>query len=90
MSDQMKRAAMRKWLQAYFGTVLKIPADQIDPGRSLFEFGISSRQAVRLAGKIEQQLNMEIEATIAYEFPTIEELAGELIRRQAASEGADT
>lgn len=83
MNEQLKKITIRTWLREYFGELLNVSADQIDPARSIFDFGISSQQAVRLVGKLEQKYRLEIEATIAYDFSTIDELAAELASRDA-------
>ncbi len=86
MKEQQEKILIRRRLQEHLGRALNIPADQVTPDRSFFEFGISSQQAVRLAGKIESEYALEIEATIAYEYPTVEDLAAELARRLANRE----
>ncbi|WP_192758898.1 type I polyketide synthase [Actinomadura algeriensis] len=50
-------------------------ADQIDPDRPLEEFGLASRDAVAIAGELEQMLGRSLPATLVWEHPTIDKLS---------------
>ncbi|MFD0904115.1 SDR family NAD(P)-dependent oxidoreductase [Actinomadura sediminis] len=50
-------------------------ADQIDPDRPLEEFGLASRDAVAIAGELEQMLGRSLPATLVWEHPTINKLS---------------
>ncbi len=56
---------------------LKIPAHQIDPTHAFADYGIDSVMAVELAQDLEEKLGLyqPLEATIAWNFPTIKSLA---------------
>ncbi|MEB3278828.1 MAG: AMP-binding protein [Lyngbya sp.] len=56
---------------------LKIPAHQIDPTHAFADYGIDSVMAVELAQDLEEKLGLSqpLEATIAWNFPTIKSLA---------------
>ncbi|MDL4773287.1 type I polyketide synthase [Actinomadura xylanilytica] len=47
----------------------------IDPDRPLEEFGLASRDAVAIAGDLEQMLNRALPATLVWEHPTINKLS---------------
>ncbi|OLT33187.1 hypothetical protein BJF79_07860 [Actinomadura sp. CNU-125] len=50
-------------------------ADQIDSDRPLEEFGLASRDAVAIAGELEQMLGRSLPATLVWEHPTIDKLS---------------
>jgi len=48
-----------------------LPPDSIDPDCPLVEYGISSVEAVELAGRLEARLGRSVPATVLWEHPTI-------------------
>ncbi|MFV2175794.1 SDR family NAD(P)-dependent oxidoreductase [Actinomadura sp. LOL_016] len=50
-------------------------ADQIESDRPLEEFGLASRDAVAIAGELEQMLGRSLPATLVWEHPTIDKLS---------------
>ncbi|NKZ05534.1 type I polyketide synthase [Actinomadura latina] len=50
-------------------------AAEIDPDRPLEEFGLASRDAVAIAGDLEQMLGRSLPATLVWEYPTINKLS---------------
>jgi phthiocerol/phenolphthiocerol synthesis type-I polyketide synthase D len=48
---------------------------EVDPDRPLEEFGLASRDAVAVAGELEQLLGRALPATLVWEHPTISRLA---------------
>ncbi|SPT60426.1 type I polyketide synthase [Actinomadura madurae] len=50
-------------------------AAEIDPDRPLEEFGLASRDAVAIAGELEQMLGRALPATLVWEHPTINKLS---------------
>ncbi|TDC78264.1 type I polyketide synthase [Actinomadura sp. 7K507] len=48
---------------------------EIDPDRPLEEFGLASRDAVAIAGELEQMLGRALPATLVWEHPTINKLS---------------
>ncbi|MEO5876994.1 MAG: type I polyketide synthase, partial [Streptosporangiaceae bacterium] len=55
-----------------------IPAEQVDPDRPLEEFGLASRDAVAVAGELEELLGRALPATLVWEHPTINRIAAAL------------
>ena len=49
--------------------------DTVDPVKPLESYGLSSRDAVILSGELETLLGRRLDPTIAYQYPTIAELA---------------
>nr|BFE83921.1 hypothetical protein GCM10020093_065220 [Planobispora longispora] len=64
------------------------PLSAVDPDRPLEEFGLSSRDAVAVAGELEALLGRELGPTLVWEYPTINRLARGLAAGAArAAEG---
>ncbi|WP_189943111.1 type I polyketide synthase [Streptomyces aurantiogriseus] len=55
-----------------------VPGDELDGERPLTEYGLTSRQAVGLSGRLEQLLNRTLPATLVWENPSIEQLVRSL------------
>lgn len=80
MSDtEMTVAQLREWLRNWIADATGQPASQISDDRPMEEFGLSSRDAVAMAGEIEELLGVTLNATIAYQHPTIASLATRII-----------
>ncbi|MEW2356584.1 SDR family NAD(P)-dependent oxidoreductase [Spirillospora sp. NPDC029432] len=56
----------------------RITSEEIDPDRPLEEFGLGSRDAVAIAGELEQMLGRALPATLVWEHPTINRLSAAL------------
>ncbi|KOU67264.1 hypothetical protein ADK57_16880 [Streptomyces sp. MMG1533] len=55
-----------------------VPGDQLDGERPLTEYGLTSRDAVGLSGRLEQLLDRTLPATLVWENPSIEQLVRSL------------
>jgi acyl transferase domain-containing protein/thioesterase domain-containing protein/acyl carrier protein len=71
----------------------RIAIDEVDPDRPLEEFGLASRDAVAIAGELEQMLGRSLPATLVWEYPTINGLSvalasGEDVAPAAPAEAA--
>ena len=64
---------------AWVGQRCGRPAEEIDRDRPLVEFGLSSVDAVELAGRLEQSLGRTLPATLLWEYPTINALVSGLV-----------
>ncbi len=76
---EMTVAQLREWLRNWVAGVTGQPVEQISDDRPMEEFGLSSRDAVALSGEIEDLLGITLNATIAYQHPTIASLATRII-----------
>jgi acyl-CoA synthetase (AMP-forming)/AMP-acid ligase II/acyl carrier protein len=63
---------------------LNIDADRIPPDATFASLGLSSIDAVQLTAGLEQSLGFPLSPTLAWNYPTIEELAGYLAREFAS------
>ncbi|MGP6175236.1 polyketide synthase Pks13 [Corynebacterium sp. A21] len=75
MTIEQLRAWLRDWVIATTG----LPAEEVTDDKPMESFGLSSRDAVVLSGELENLLDVQLEATITYEYPTINALAKRLI-----------
>ena len=71
------------WLANKVAAVLKIDASAIEFNTSFAKLGLDSLAAITISGDLEQWLEMEIDATILYQYSTIEELSEYLIQEIA-------
>ncbi|MBE9215021.1 AMP-binding protein [Plectonema cf. radiosum LEGE 06105] len=73
-------SSIQNWLVNWLSGKLKLPNKAIDINKSFADYGIDSVIAVELAQDLQEWLNYPhaIEATIAWNFPTIESLSNYL------------
>lgn len=72
---------IRRWMANKVARRLKVEATSLDVHASFAQLGLDSLAAVDMSGELEKWLNLEIEATILYEYPSINELAEHLAKR---------
>jgi acyl carrier protein len=68
-------------LQEELGRVLKLAPARIDRGRALGTMGLDSLMALEFVRRLGATLGIAIPATAVFNYPTIELLAGNLIRK---------
>ena len=71
---------LRRLLTQQLADMCGLPPDEVDPDRPLDEHGLSSRDAVALAGYLETLLDRLLPPTLVWEYPTISRLASALAR----------
>ncbi|MDO5511253.1 polyketide synthase Pks13 [Corynebacterium sp.] len=76
---------LRGWLRDWVGNVTGLASEEITDTKPMENFGLSSRDAVVLSGELENLLGVPLDATIAYEYPTIQALAQRLVDGEPAS-----
>ena len=81
---EKRSESIQDWLSQWLSNKLQIPFGKIDRTLSFADYGIDSVMAVELAQDLEEWLpdDLEIEPTLAWNFPTIEALAGYLAGEQ--------
>ena len=84
--------SIQTWLVNWLSEKLKLPENAIDRNKSFAEYGIDSVIAVELAQDLQEWLNYPhpIEATIAWNFPTIELLGNYLAQTLVQETQIDT
>lgn len=70
---------LRAWLRDWVSQATGVAATEILDSTPLENYGLSSRDAVVLSGELENLLGTRLDATVAYEYPTIELLANRLL-----------
>ena len=76
---------LRGWLRTWVAQTTGLSAEEITDTKPLENFGLSSRDAVVLSGELENLLGIKLEPTVAYEYPTIAQLAERLVNGAAAA-----
>ncbi|WP_411702648.1 beta-ketoacyl synthase N-terminal-like domain-containing protein [Corynebacterium sp. LaCa142] len=74
---------LRAWLRDWVSQATGVAATEILDSTPLENYGLSSRDAVVLSGELENLLGTQLDATVAYEYPTIELLANRLLNEPA-------
>lgn len=70
---------LRVWLRNWVIETTGVEPEEVTDTKPLENFGLSSRDAVVLSGELENLLGTHLDATVAYEYPTIAQLADRLI-----------
>ena len=70
------------WLSTWLSRELEMPEAEIDVTRSLMDYGLSSIIATMLVGELEDRYGLQLPVTLAWDYPTIEEMAGYLWTRR--------
>lgn len=76
---------LRGWLRDWVVEVSGLTPEEVTDTKPMENFGLSSRDAVILSGELENLLGVQLDATIAYEYPTIQALAQRLVEGEPAS-----
>jgi len=80
MSDHaLSVGELERWLAAVVGDRCGFPADEVEVDRPLVDYGISSRDAVEFAGRLEDLLDRTLPSTLLWDHPTIQRLAAALV-----------
>ncbi|MDQ0956315.1 phthiocerol/phenolphthiocerol synthesis type-I polyketide synthase D [Streptomyces sp. B4I13] len=69
---------LRVVLRELVASMCGVPVDELDDTRPLPEYGLTSRDAIDLSGRLEDLLNTSLPATLLWENPTIEALLDHL------------
>jgi acyl carrier protein len=71
-------ATVTAWLTGRIAEYREIPASDVDPELPLAELGLDSVYVLSLCGDIEDRFGLEVEPTIAWDYPTVDALAAHL------------
>jgi acyl carrier protein len=69
---------IEEWIVTWLSKRLKLAENEIAPGMEFVNLGLSSRDAVMLAGELERWLGKELDPTLLWDHPTIEGLASHI------------
>jgi phthiocerol/phenolphthiocerol synthesis type-I polyketide synthase D len=70
---------LERWLADAIGDRCGFAADEVEVDRPLVDYGLSSRDAVELAGRLEDLLERTLPSTLVWDHPTIRRLAAALL-----------
>ena len=70
---------IKSWLVNYVAKELELEPQAIDPGTKLERYGLDSAAAVDLVGALEAWLGVDLDPTLPYDYPSIDELARHLV-----------
>lgn len=63
------------WCVAHVAKALRRPTEKINPQTTFVRLGVDSAMAVYLVAELEEWLGRELAPEVAFEYPTIAELA---------------
>jgi acyl carrier protein len=69
---------IKSWLVSEIGELLSVDARDLSVYEPLGNYGLSSMTGVILSGNIEEWLGLKLDPVVAWDYPTIELLAGYL------------
>lgn len=69
------------WLRIKIADLIGVEPSDIDPHAPLLDYGLESRQALILLGDVEDLLDRKLPATMAWDYPTIADLAAFIAAR---------
>jgi acyl carrier protein len=78
------------WISDWLNKKLKVAADTIKPSQPFADFGLDSIVAVDLAQDLSDWTGLDLESTIVWNYPIIEDLANHLANRINEIEEVDT
>lgn len=93
----MSISELEQWLTALVAERCGFPAAEVEVDQPLVDYGFSSRDAVELAGRLEDLLDRSLPTTLLWDHPTIQRLACALLsdapqrpsKRQSTPVGKD-
>jgi acyl carrier protein len=72
------------WCRQHIATLLDFPIERVPVDAEFDTFGLDSAAAVSLVVDMEEWLGTEVSPSLLFEFPSIQLLAGEILRLRAA------
>ena len=66
--------SLQQWLIGQVAEISKLPAAKIDPQQPFSTYGLGSLEAVQLTSKLSDYLEREVSPTLAYDYPSINEI----------------
>ena len=70
--------AIKSWLISELQDLLSVDAGELAVDKPLVDYGLSSMTGMMFSGSIEDWLQIRLEPSVAWEYPTIESLAAYL------------
>ena len=70
---------IQNWIVNYLAEILELKPDSIDVKIPFDRYGLDSTAAIGMTGELEDWLGTEIDPTLLYDYPSVEDLAGHLV-----------
>ena len=86
----LTRQQIVDWLISWIAKELTMPAQEIDPRRSLLEYSMSSLTATILVGDLEDWLALRLPPSLVWDYPSIEAIADHLVEKVKDQSAAST
>lgn len=71
---------IQEWMVDYLAELLEVDVDEIETDIPFDRFGLDSTAAIGMTGDLEDWLECRLDPTLLYDYPTIESLAGHLVK----------
>ncbi len=78
------REEIRDWMVSYLADLLQMDPKEIDTSISLEAYGVDSTAAAGLSADLDEWLGIDVDANVAFEFPTVDALVEYLSEALAA------
>jgi acyl carrier protein len=82
------RGLIEGWLIRWIARELGLPSEEIETGKSLLDYSLSSVTAMMLVGDLEEWLGLTLPPTLVWDYPSIADIADALME-QIGSQPAD-
>jgi len=79
------RESIEAWLIGWIAKELGLPAGEIERGKSLLDYSLSSVTAMMLVGDVEEWLELTLPPTLVWDYPSIAAIADFLIEQLGTS-----
>ncbi|KAA0918102.1 polyketide synthase Pks13 [Dietzia sp. ANT_WB102] len=84
--SEMTVVELREWMRGWVCRATGLDLSKVTDDRSLEEYGLSSRDAVSLSADLEDLIGRPLDATVAYQHPTIASLAEYVVNGPVGSD----
>jgi len=78
MRRNRSEADISAWIVSYLSRLLELPESQVSADARFEQFGMDSAATVGLTGDLSDWLNIQVDPTLAYDYPNIESLSARL------------
>ena len=80
VSGALTETTIRQWLVEHLATLVELPVSEIDTAKSFEQYGLDSRVAVRVSGRLERLVERRLSPGLLFEHSNIDELSAFLAR----------
>lgn len=75
VTGTLTEATIRQWLVEHLATLVDLPASDVDTAKSFEAYGLDSRVAVRVSGRLERLVERRLSPGLLFEHCNIDELS---------------